>query len=258
MESASPRRRYLVRSGTVRKYSRNRQLLGGLLIGLIGLFLSDALAALPPEFSARYRVSLGSITVGEARLELEHLPDDRYRYRSVSRPTGITGLFYRREVSEYSEGKVTDSGLQPERYYYERRGRGSRNVELRFDWEKGRVINLVADDRWQMKIPPDTMDRLVSQLQLMDDLKNGTSELEYRIADGGLLRTYRLTVEGRETLHTRLGEFETLRVTRQQTEDDSRATTFWAAPALNYLPVRVDHRERNDAYRMTLDEVKGF
>jgi hypothetical protein len=228
------------------------------LLGVAMAALAGAASAAPPDFSARYRVSMGTFTIGEARVVFERLADDRYRYSSLTRPTGVTGLFYRTEVAEFSEGHITAEGFRPDRYGYDRRGRGSRAAELAFNWDSQQVVNSVAQQRWQMPITADTMDRLVSQLQLMEDLGRSSTELEYRIADGGRLRTYQLKIEGEETIRTRFGEFDTIRVSRQHGDEADRATTFWAAPALNYLPVRIDHREQGDSFRMVLEAVEGL
>lgn len=219
--------------------------------------LAGTAAALPPEFSARYEVSHSGITLGEAHVNFKKVGDDRYRYSSLTRPIGLTKLFYDVEIKEVSEGLITKDGYRPERYAYDRRGKKARSASVRFDWEELRVVNDVAGKAWEMAIPRGALDRMVSQLQLMFDLQNNDRELVYHIADGGKLKEYTLKFAGRETLETPHGKLETVKVRRRATDDD-KETTFWAAPALGYLAVRIEHRDNGDNFKMTLEEQSGF
>ena len=67
-------------------------------------------------------------------------------------------------------------------------------------------------------------------------------EFQYTIADGGKLKTYTLKTLGQETIKTQLGEMTTLMVRRHRS-DSERVTTFWCAAELQYLPVKVEHKE---------------
>jgi hypothetical protein len=223
---------------------------------LLSLMAGTALA-LPPEFSARYEVSHSGLTLGEAHVHFKKIGEDRYRYSSLTRPVGLTKLFYDVEIEEVSEGLITENGYRPERYAYDRRGRKARSASVKFDWEEQRVVNDVAGKAWEMDIPSGALDRMVSQLQLMFDLENNDQELVYRIADGGKLKEYTLKFAGREILETPHGRLETIKVSRRAKEDD-RETTFWAAPALDYLAVRIEHRDKGDNFEMTLEEQRGF
>jgi hypothetical protein len=226
-------------------------------LALAALFAGGTSQALPSEFSARYEVSHAGLTLGEAVVAYREPAPGRYRYSSVTRPLGIAALIFRSEIKEVSEGRITDDGFRPDRYEYDRTGRGAREANLVFDWTAMRVINQVSGEAWKMPIPKDTMDRMVSQLQLMRDLANQEKDLNYRIADGGRIKEYTLRIDGRQILPTPYGKLETVKITRI-TDSDRRATTFWLAPALEYLAVRIDHREKGDNFSMTLEGAKGF
>lgn len=225
----------------------------------LGLLLGPAVAwALPSEFSARYEVNHAGFTLGEARTHFERIGEDRYRYSSLTRPLGIASLFYRVEVTEVSEGRITEQGFRPELYLYDRRGRGERKARITFDWDEQRVENTVDGQAWNMDIPENALDRMVSQLQLMHDLANDDDELSYRIADGRRrILEFDFELQGRERIKTAYGRLEAVKITRIE-DDRDRATTFWCAPSLDYLPVRIDHRDKNDTFSMTLQELDGF
>lgn len=215
----------------------------------------------PPSFEARYELRKGPLTLGEARLRFERQGDGRYRYRMHTRPVGVTRLVYSAEVREVSEGRIVAGGFRPDRYRYERTGDDrAREAELRFNWGDGEVVNDVADRPWRMGIPPDTLDRVVSPLQLMHDLAADGAEdpLTYRIADGGELKTYRLEVEGRETVSVPAGRFEALRIVRHDTDSD-RETRLWCAPELGYLAVQVEQHEDGERnFHLVLADVEGI
>lgn len=227
-----------------------------LAAALATVLLSTIAGAQPPDFAARYSVSRAGLTLGEAEVRYERLSGGRYRYQSHTQPTGLAALLYRSEVRESSEGLITADGYRPQRYEYDRSGKGERYALLTFDWQRRQVVNDVGAHPWRMAIPSDAMDRLVTPLQLMHDLAEDKQELVYRIADGGKLKTYRLRVTGTEEVETPVGRFQTVRVVRQR--DDDRRTTLWCAPALNYLAVKVEQWEEDDGtYTMTLEQLSG-
>ncbi|WP_435101595.1 DUF3108 domain-containing protein [Arhodomonas sp. AD133] len=237
-----------------------------LLLCLLGLLTTAAIAAEfdpPPPFRAEYELNKGMLTLGRATLTFSRPQPQRYRYRLYTRPTGIAEWFTDAEIRELSEGRIVPSGFQPLRYVYDRRGdEHARRAELRFDWSSGTVMNDVGEHPWRMDVPPDALDRVVSPLQLMHDLTERTptsnERLTYRIADGGKLKAYHLTVEKRETVSTPAGNFETLRVVRRASDGD-RITRLWCAPALDYLAVKVEQWEQDDGtFELVLTEVEGL
>jgi hypothetical protein len=61
-------------------------------------------------------------------------------------------------------------------------------------------------------------------------------------------------VVGKETLELPAGTFETVKILRLR-ENKKRETLVWCAPALNYLPVRIWQREKDDVeYESELEE----
>jgi len=60
-------------------------------------------------------------------------------------------------------------------------------------------------------------------------------------------------VIGREMVPTPLGHFETLKVQRL---GDQRETTLWCAPALHYLPVRIEQENRGSRVRLNLKSLQ--
>ena len=196
-------------------------------------------AALAP-FEARYRLSLGGLTVGEMRLALRAAGDGRYLYEMASRPRGLLALFRRDTLTERSLWERGPGGApRPLRYERIQTGSRERRARLVFTWSpegSGRVRNEVAGRPWEMAVPPGTLDRLLVQLALRRDLAAGRKPLEYPIADGGKLKRYRFAVLGRETVTTSAGRFETVKIQRLRRKGKP-PLFFWLAPELGYLSV---------------------
>ena len=117
------------------------------------------------------------------------------------------------------------------------------------------VTNSLEDSHLEMDIPAGTLDKLASQLAMMLALRDGATEISFRIADDDKLKEYRFRVVGRETLELPAGTFDTIKVTKVR-NNRKRETYIWCAPALNYLPVRIWQREKDNTEY--LSELEGF
>ena len=96
----------------------------------------------------------------------------------------------------------------------------------------------------ELPLVPRLLDKLLYQYVLTRDLAADKPVLDYVVAEDGKIKTYQLRRAGKETLATPLGNLETIKVERRK-EDSKRVTTLWFAPALHYLPVRLDHVEKD-------------
>jgi hypothetical protein len=231
-----------------------------LVIGLLpaaGPCAGEASSSSPPAFEARYRVSAAGFAVGVMDRRFERLANGRFLFRSVTQASGLAKLFKRERVEETSEGTVLDDdALRPDLYRYIRSGGKPKTVEIAFDWDVPRVVNTVNSDSWNLSILPGTVDRLVYQLLIMRDVARGDSPtLDYPVADGGKLKTYRFETTGSEAVEVPLGRFEALRLERRYEKADTWATV-WVAPDLHHLPVRVHHHERGVTTKVALEHVR--
>lgn len=84
---------------------------------------------LPPTGHWRFRVHYGDYTDGHqvASLDYSIAHDGRqYRLRSEGRAEGLTALLYSGVLSQSSTGRLTDNGLEPQRYAEQRGKRAER------------------------------------------------------------------------------------------------------------------------------------
>jgi len=226
-------------------------LTGSLLI----LAAMAAMAAPLPDFEASYTLEQHSLRIGTASITLHTDAQGQYLYEFHSWPNRWIGWFTDNELHESSRGTLDTSGIRPQQYHYQRSGGSERVANLSFDWQSMTVKNDVAGSQWEMEIPPGTLDKLATQLDMMIALGQGRHDVTYTVADGGTLKEYRYRVIGMETLVLPAGRFETLKVAKLR-KDIEQETIIWFAPALHHLPVRIWRRDGGDEeYRSELEDV---
>lgn len=213
-------------------------------------------AAMIPDFEANYRIKRAGLTLGSTRLSFQLSAGGHYTYESASGVGGFLSWFRKEHVRESSRGNMHAGGIRPEEYRFRRTGdRGSRLATVRFDWQNGKAVNTVDGVPWQMDIRPGTLDKLVVQIAIMQQLQAGPADLAFSIADGGKPKRYRIFIHDRETVNVPAGEFDTVRI--EQDADNTRHRTYlWAAPALDYLPVKIMREESNGA--VYYSELESF
>jgi hypothetical protein len=241
----------------------------------------EALAApLFQPFRADYRVTRSimdsdfSLATAELRLELG--ADGGYRYSSSLRPAKLIAMFYADEIAEYSRGRLEHAGVVPELYEMRITGRKAREGGIVFDREAGQVTQRFKGREVRQGVPPEAHDRLSLQMAMVQDLAAGKRAMQYLMVDQNRLRVYRFEVTGEERVDTPRGRYETLRVelagrlrvedgagldvANARTESDLEGedqTTFWMAPSLGYLPVRIRHvDEELGTFTMSLQKLE--
>lgn len=236
-----------------------------------------------PDYTAEFRVTRSvfdsDVTIASAKLRLERGSEGRYRYSSQLWPVKLVAMFYGDELSEYARGSITPEGVRPDLYEMHLTGRRAREGSMSFDREQRGDVVLTQNfkgETTRKKVPPQTLDRLSMQLAIAHDLRAGRETMQYLMADTHRLRVYRFEVKGRERVETPVGVYDTIKVEltgrlrvdkakgldidAAQTVDDFEGkdrTTFWLAPALSYLPVRVKHVDEDlGAFYMNMTRME--
>ena len=231
--------------------------LPGLLLLTVTLASATLQAATMPDFEASYTLKRGNLRIGSATVLLRTDADSGYLYESHSWPVRWVSWFLKDQLKQSSRGKITADGIRPVRYRYQRSG-GSRDRkdDIVFDRENNTVKNIAAGRTWETDMPPDTIDKLVSQLGMVFALQQGKKDVTFNIADDDEIRQYHFKVVGHETLTVPAGTFETVKIIKLRKKKKKRETYIWCAPALNYLPVRIWQHETDDAEYTS--ELKSF
>ena len=215
------------------------------------LLLSAATAALaapsdllvPSRIEIKYRVSMGSMKIGEGLDVFEH-DSKTYSVVSESKTAGVAAMIYRLSIKRESKGNITAAGLQPKTFVESRNGQVKRSAE--FDWSANQVELSDGGNKQTVALPARTWDATsfawnFSFMPPAADVK----ELKVNLTDGRRVADYRYAILGREKLATPLGEMDTLHVKKIQEDGDKRAFDVWLAVDKHYVPVRIRYTEKD-------------
>lgn len=159
-------------------------------------------------------------------------------------------------IKESVSFNIINAQILPNQYYYKSQVLGKkREAKLTFDWQNMRVKNDIKNKPWHMDIKDHTLDKLGVQLQIRQDLKNDISSLNYDIADGGKIKHWSFKRVGSEIIRSELGELETIKVIRTDNQSKDRQSTFYFAPSLDYLLVRMKHKEDGESYLLEIESI---
>ncbi|MGD8574947.1 MAG: DUF3108 domain-containing protein [Gammaproteobacteria bacterium] len=241
-----------------------RRLLAAFVVTLIAMHAPNATSqektpsrdGVFAPFTAIYELSHGAIHAADSRFELSRQPDGSLVYASRTEPVGLIAIFRSDVITERSRFRLDQGRIVPIDYTYRHNdGKRTRTDVIRFDWKAGKAREDYRGKVSSYAVEPGTLDRFLAQIAFMRDLAAGKLATGYAVAAKGEVTRYHLTREGEETIKTPAGRFETVRI-RQQEADSDRVTTFWCAPRLGYLPVKVEQRKGGDTpNRMELSRL---
>jgi len=214
-----------------------------------------------PEFKAEYALRRNNLHAATLTRFLQCV-DAVCRLESEGGTAGLLDLLLRGHIHEWTEFRLTDDAhVIPQGYYYRQRARGDNDEHVRLffsparDQEMLRVSNRGAEP-WEQEVSGDTMDELLSQFRLMMAVRAGEQHMRFPVVRGdGQVRDYEFAVAGVESVETPAGTFEAVRVERLR-GSESRRTTTWFAPELDYLPVIIRHeRVGRETYTIELSSL---
>lgn len=217
-----------------------------LLLSLVAtISLSGTAAALEP-YTAQYVFNIDNRWNGESSRVLRKDGED-WVYTFTAR---VPVLANATETSRFRMDEQRNVLSQSHNMRYKILVR-NKNLAMNFD-PTGRKINVNVEGKLSsLEFKTGTLDELNLEFQVREDLKKGGLQNQYLVADEKTVDTVRFVREGREQLSVPAGRYETIRVRRVH-NNPKRTTTFWLAPSLDYLPVRVMQNDDGTVYDFTL------
>lgn len=200
-------------------------------------------------FEVTYEVGNNLISAGDARLTLSQA-GEFWEYSLDIKPKGVFKLAGKGEISEKSTFKLAESGgevfLQPQNYQYRQDDERRREVDATFDWEKNTITHRYRGKTVTEAFTDPLLDRLTVTLLIMNALRHDFDSVELPVFDSARIKQVDFVNEGHESLRTRQGRIDTIRVTNRNASGGSRETITWFAPSLDYLPVKIEHKKRGE------------
>lgn len=190
-----------------------------------------------PEFVAQYDSMANGFSVGSVTISLQRDGKDKYLYKQESRSRGIAALFGNNKSVESSLWRLDDGRIKVLEYRSKRKGGDDDdNAHLLYDWDNGTVKNTGAGEHWEIPLPEKALDRLVMQLAMLFELRDGKTEFNYQVPRQGHIKKYSFILLGEDEIELTSGMYKTLKVGR--TNDDRDQSWIWSAPELDYFPIR--------------------
>jgi len=225
------------------------------------LIFSILLALLPisshakqlSNFTANFDIYMAGLPAGESVYSLQTNADGTHTLKTISYATGLFKVFFPNEYVLSSTFEMNADQVRPLSFSDEITGDEHKLLQ-RFDWNNASAH--IEDDEKNSDLPikPETQDVLSYHIKLASSLKQQLKQFSFPVLDNHKLRNYDISVVGNEKLKTELGELDTIKITRKQSE--KRTTYVWVAPALNYIPVQAEHVEGGITFLAKINELK--
>lgn len=126
-------------------------------------------------------------------------------------------------------------------------------TDLRFNPTTKQVTTTHKGKTQTLPLKQAAYDDLSLEVQIREDLKNNRFRGNYAMVGRNKVEAVPFTMSAPTRLSVPAGTFDVVRIDRIH-DDKDRQTSFWLAPALDYLPVKVV--QTNDGRRMEMNLVK--
>jgi len=199
---------------------------------------------LPRRGEISYVITLGSgnFTVGEAVSRWE-IGEQGYRVETLAQTAGFAALVRPQHGTYVSSGRVTEAGLQPERFTASRTrsGRTAEAIAL-FDWVSREIEYGPPGAPRHAPLAAQAQD-IVSLAWHLAMLPLVPGRMEIALTNGWKIETHVVEVGAEEPLETPVGVLRTIPV--RQRVPGQRGIEVSLAPGLHMLPVRIRMFDRD-------------
>jgi hypothetical protein len=212
-----------------------------------------------PTYTATYQVEYNGRRAGSSEFSVSfNEATGIYRFESHTTARGLYRLVSPNPIIERSDFVVENGEIIPLNFWFQDGSRRTRSLHIAFDWSNRVATIDDGNSTSTVELRDGVLDRGSMQIALMLDMAR-SKPTEYLLADDdGDLRPYRYVPAGEESVTTPAGTHDAA-VFRQQREGSSRAILVWAAPALAYLPVRIEQQRDGDTRTaLLLESVQGL
>lgn len=195
-------------------------------------------------FEAHYTFRKKGIIVAKSKRQLT-INGDRVEYQSHTKASGVAKLFVKDTITEKSIMVQDKKGLKPLSYSYERKGgKKYELIKLDFDWSKQLVNNSYL--KKELPLPENTFDILGFQIILSQQLAAGNKAIQFNVAEKKRIKTYSFSFKGTEKIKLPVANSPTNTIHLGfYDKEKKRQLDIWAAPSLNFLPVRIKRTDED-------------
>ena len=193
------------------------------------------------ETTFNVSTKIGGSPEGTATMTYNLLDGTHYQINSVARARGLAALVLS-ELVQTSEGVLTKTGLQPNKFTYNYGDKASKSRLATFDWQAKTVSMQNAAGTQTEALQDDAQDLLSFMYQFM--YVPPLHQMHINIVNGKSLRTFDYSFEGEELTSLPIGDVNTVHIQHSNTESEDKID-LWLAVNSQYLPVKIVKIDKN-------------
>ena len=196
-------------------------------------------AARLAPFKARYQASYRGISGGQIEQYLHPgTKAGQWVFEARAYPNLLGRIAVSPDARQRSLMDLTADGIRPLTLVFDDGSDSSaKDVNVTFDWAAGRVRGRAKEKTFDYATQPDMQDTVSVQVAMIEALVAGREPKSFWIVNGAKLEQYRYWPEGRATVVTPYGQFDTV-IWASQRDGSKRVNRVWHAPSLGYVPVQ--------------------
>lgn len=185
---------------------------------------------------------------GSATRTLSHDGND-WTYQVTG--TAMLGSATAKQTSSF---KIIDDKVKPQSASTAYKILGVGNLH-KVSFANDKVVSSYKGKSITLNTTQPAFDELSLEVQIRQELLNGKFTGKYDLVKKDKIETTQFKQSGRAKITVPAGSYDTVRIDRVH-DDKDRQTTFWLAPSLNYLPVKVIQNNDSTQMQMALSAVK--
>ncbi|HIQ14726.1 MAG TPA: DUF3108 domain-containing protein, partial [Leucothrix sp.] len=144
--------------------------------------------------------------------------------------------------------------LQPQSYLFHHTSkRKNRKDQIQFTSPQ-QAVGQYKKDAFKLTIPKGTLDRASLELALARDVSTNKTQLNYNVIERGKIKTYHIKKAGNKLLNHDGKQYHVQKMIVSHA-NKKRSTVFWLAKELDYMPIRIDHTEKD---KTIVTQLKRF
>ncbi len=210
----------------------------------------------PASFDARFSVERNGKFIADSQVSLTRLSDDEWQYRINTRGRKGLASFLKVKSKEEVTFRIADKDRWlPLRYEsrFDSRVKDKQN-RITMDWGTRQASGRDDKKSWLLPLKETATVSLMINPLLQHQLRTASPQLEFLTIDKGREKLLKFSVISEDEISTQLGRFEAIRIDRVRSGTSPRTTSTWFAPALDFMPVRIDQKndEKDEHVIMTL------
>ena len=208
------------------------------------IFIIGDLNAVPADYEAVYSVKLMQAD-GTLRAKLEN-NNGTYTYTLKTEPTGFWKLIANGSINESSEFEIINDEIRSINYRLnDTIRRNPRESVVDFDWSKKTIQGFYKDRMIDFNIERRILTRILLQIEIMHQKQRNNLKESYLIIDKDEIKEIDITsTNSGKKISVPFGSYEVVEVSHRS-KNSERINTFWLAPELDFIPVKLEQTEGN-------------